>query len=114
VTRAVPRVPTVGELVDHCAHSRDVADFQVRRIEQQLAREGPGERREELLGDLSRYRADRDHWADYVGYYRARAAREGAGVVPFVAGPRLELVPEELEEDRRLPREREPGGDDDQ
>jgi hypothetical protein len=111
VSRAPPPVPSLDSMVDACAHNRDVAEFQIRRIEQQLDREEPGSRRDNLLTDLSRFKADYAHWADYVGYYRARAAREGQGIVPFVTRP-LAAVPAAPEQDRRLPPEREPGGDD--
>jgi hypothetical protein len=114
MSRAPPPVPTLAAMIEACANNRDVAEFQVRRITQQLEGEpGPGPKRDLLLADLSRYRSDREHWAEYVGYYRAQVGREGGNVVPLVTRPRLEAAPVEEEADRRLPREREPGGDDD-
>lgn len=61
---------------------------------------------------------DQRHWRETGAYYRARGEREGMDTVVPVVGtsqvaalPRLKSVPQEP--DRRLPREREPGDDDD-
>jgi hypothetical protein len=114
---SIPPVPRLGEMIANCAHNRDAADFQRRKLRQQLKGLGMGLERDGVLETLSRVESDYQHWADYVAYYRGRAAREGEGVVPAMVMGVVQAIERRRSErasepDRRLPREREPGDDD--
>src|SRR5262245_2407576 len=75
-------VPTLAEMLASCGHNRDVAERQLNGVRERMRREPPGPDRERLRIDLSRYKAEFDHWADYAGYYRKRVAAEGGGTRP--------------------------------
>lgn len=102
------------------AHNRDIAAQQVQRCEQAIERAMPGEVTNEMRCELSRFKAEFEHWANYVGYYKERALREGADtVVHMVAGvspsPRQQQPTKPQRppvRDQRLPRE--PGDDSDE
>lgn len=114
----VPPIPRLVEMVASCVHNLDVADLQRRQIRRRLEGVPLGPERDELEASLNRYESDRRHWADYVAYYRGRAAREGELAVPSMGrGGSVEGAMRRLgdkarapEPDRRLPRE--PGDDD--
>lgn len=108
--KPIPPMPTLGEMVTACLHNADVANFQRRRLRQQLrAVPEPGLERDRLSIELSVAEADYHHWSDYVGYYRARVAREGAGALPMMMRHPA-LVPMAVPVPTRA---REPGEDDD-
>lgn len=102
------------------AHNRDIAAQQVQRCEQAIERAEAGEVTSEMRCELSRFKAEFEHWANYVGYYKERALREGADtVVHMMAG--MSPAPRQAQatqpqrppvRDQRLPRE--PGDDSDE
>lgn len=110
-------LPTLAGCLASSERNRDIAERQVEATRQNLQRHGAAD--PVLLHALSRFKAEHAHWADYVGYYRARVAREGAPTVPAMLGiverpaERKPVRPAPiLEPDRRLPRERDAGDDD--
>ncbi len=110
---------TNRECIQASAKNRDIAEQQVQRIRQQMDRAAPGEVTDAMRTDLSRFKAEYEHWADYVAYYKARALREGADTVVHMSGwggqsprPARTAQPQKAPaRDPRLPRE--PGEDDD-
>ncbi|HYE58091.1 MAG TPA: hypothetical protein VD948_06280 [Rhodothermales bacterium] len=70
-------VPTIGEMVESCAKNRDIAEQQMDATRARMRREPPGPERDSLRVQLSRYKAEYEHWANYVSYYLGRASREG-------------------------------------
>lgn len=105
---------TVGSMVQACAANRDIAKQQLQRVEQEMERAMPGEVTSEMRCLRARYRAEVEHWADYVLWYSQRVAKEGlcAEVDLGGFGRRTPASARPIAPDPRLPREREPGEDD--
>ena len=103
----IPPCPTLGEMAELCRHNAEVADWQLRVLRKKLDVAPPGRDRDLLATEVSRYQSDFRHWSDYVGYYRRRAAREGADKTPMCRRTAwLEPAEEPRQQaDRRLPRE---------
>lgn len=110
---------TNRDCIQASAKNRDIAEQQVQRIRQQMERAVPGEVTDAMRTGLSRFKAEFEHWANMVGYYKARALREGADAVVHMSGwggpsPRQAQTAQPQRAPARDPRlPREPGEDDD-
>lgn len=106
-------VPSLAEMIESCKANQGIAERQIERVRARLEKvTDECTERDMLIAQLGRYESDYRHWSDYVGYYRARAGREGAAAVPtglrryvvqMLRKPNGALVPPVP--DRRLPRE---------
>jgi hypothetical protein len=108
---------TNRDCIQASARNRDIAEQQVQRIRQQMDRAAPGEVTDLMRCDLSRYKAEFEHWSSYTLYYKARALREGADAVVHMSdwggpSPRQAQATQPQRAPARDPRlPREPGED---
>lgn len=116
---ARPPAPTHREMVGTCMDRRDEAERVIHAARDAFSRAEAGSPHlAAALASLSTARADLAHWAGMADHYRQRASRDGRDVVPSMTSRQGIAVqprpaPPVPAPDPRLPREREPGEDDD-
>ena len=107
---------TLSSMAQACANNRNTAEWQLKRIRQQIQDAMPGEVTDAMRCELAKFKAEFEHWSEYCLYYRQRIAKEGAEAAVSLGGfgarePRQPQATQP-QHDTRLPREREPGEDD--